>query len=421
MHRHHLFILSLTVALFLTACGKNTQNSEVQSQPDTEIRALLPDTGSNPSVVPSNIAQNEPDSVVPSDNVQNAELNDVVPSDIAQNTEKDSADPSENAQNTESEPSADVQNQFNINSHDPLSPEQLQKLSAITWDVDPEVLNAVEQKNEGGHFPFSDEKHLDLFKEHIENLGGTYIGVGTDQGYLFIGWQKPTLAFVIDYDPWVVLIHRIYMAFWNQCENSECLYQYFNDRDLGMNFMKSETGTAAELNKQLPLKVYKTTQRSIARQLGRLKRMSAKNFMNDDETFQFIKKMIQNGRIRTLQANLLGDRAFQSISETLNELGASVTTLYLSNAEQYWGYSQQFKKNIIGIPASDNALILRTSATYPNNNDYRYSIQPISVFKAWLQHPDGKSVKAVTNRVRVKDPEDFPFVIDDFLPPTTEE
>lgn len=302
-----------------------------------------------------------------------------------------------------------------------LPPEYLQKLENITWDVDPEILNAVEQKNEGGHFPFSDEKHLDLFKEHIENLGGTYIGVGTDQGYLFIGWQRPTLAFVIDYDPWVVIIHRIYMTFWKQCDSSECLYQYFYEREKGMEFLKGEIGTSAELNKPLPLKVYKTTQRSIARQLKRLERMNVKTFMNDPESFQYIKTMIQNGRIRTLQANLLGDRAFASISDTLNELGAKVTTLYLSNAEQYWGYSAQFKKNIIGIPAADNALILRTSATYPNNNDYRYSIQPVSVFKAWLQHPDGKTVRQVTKRVKVQDPEDFPFVIDDFLPPQAEE
>ncbi|MBQ9396442.1 MAG: hypothetical protein IJU23_13140 [Proteobacteria bacterium] len=314
-------------------------------------------------------------------------------------------------------PAQEIADSHRIDSFDPLSDEQNEKLSNITWDVDPEILNAVEKAYEGGHFPFTDELHLDLFEEHIRDLGGTYIGVGTDQGYLFVGWQKPTLALMIDYDPWVVIIHKFYMAFWKMCDDAACLHSYFDDEKKGLEWIKGEQGSAEGLNKALPIEVYKKTHRPIARQLKRVERSKMKSFMNDPETFAFIKNMIQAGRIRTLQANLLGDRAFASIASTLDELGAKVTTLYLSNAEQYWGYSAQFKKNIIGLPAHDNALILRTSATKPANNDYRYSIQPIHVFKAWLQHPDGKSVRAVTKRVPVKDPESFPFVIDDFMPP----
>ncbi len=311
----------------------------------------------------------------------------------------------------------EAQNEHKIDSLDELSESQKQKLSAIVWDVDPEVLNAIEQKNEGGHFPFSDEKHLDLFKDSIENLGGVYAGVGTDQGYLFVGWQRPTLAFMIDYDPWVIVIHRMYMAFWLACEDSACLHHYFDDRDAGLAFLESEAGVAAQLNTKAVNKIYRTTQRSIARQLKRLEKMPVKTFMNDAESFNYIRNLIRQERLRTFQANLLGDRAFASLASTLRELGASVTTLYLSNAEQYWGYSEQFKKNIIELPASDNALILRTSATYPINTDYRYSIQPMKVFKAWLSHPEGKTVRQVTKRVRVKGPDDFPFVVDDFMPP----
>ena len=314
-------------------------------------------------------------------------------------------------------PDVAAADEHRIDSFEPLSDAQNEKLAAMTWDVDPEILNAVEKAYEGGHFPFTDELHLDLFEKHIAGLGGTYIGVGTDQGYLFVGWQRPTLGLMIDYDPWVVIIHKFYMSFWKICDDAACLHSYFDDEKKGLEWIKSEAGIAEGLNKALPVEVYKKTHRSIARQLKRLERAKMKSFMNDPETFAFIKKMIEIGRIRTLQANLLGDKAFASIASTLNELGAKVTTLYLSNAEQYWGYSAQFKQNIIGLPAHDNAIILRTSATKPANNDYRYSIQPIHVFKAWLQHPDGKSVRAVTKRVRVKTPEDFPFVIDDFMPP----
>lgn len=418
-----IFLFIATVCQFIS-CSQSAQNvQESEPAPAHEVQAASESELDNQAAAVKEAAKEASNAKLAA--VRNAENADVEGAK-EESSEAKPAEPAD-AEVRPAEP-ADAENEVieqdnshRIDSLDPLSEEQVQILSSIEWDVDPEVLNAVEQKNEGGHFPFSDEKHLDLFKEHIENLGGTYIGVGTDQGYLFTGWQRPTLAFVIDYDPWVVMIHKIYMLFWNECEDSACLHHYFDDREAGMNMLKSEKGIAVGLDAKLPLKVYKTTQRSIARQLKRLERMEVKTFMNDAESFTYIKKLIAQGRVRTLQANLLGDKAFASIASAMNKLGAKVTTLYLSNAEQYWGYSSKFKANMIGMPAADNALIIRTSATYPNNNDYRYSIQPVSVFKAWLQHPDGRSVRDVTKRVHVKDPEDFPFVIDDFLPPQAKE
>lgn len=400
-------LLALTAAILLS-CSKTNEtadNVSVQANPASDIVSAEQSDANEPPKA----AALMPEIAKPSSESKQESPSDAVNAESMPESLNDSAElVEENA-----EPAAE----HRIDSHDPLSDEQNEKLSNIAWDVDPEILNAVEKANEGGHFPFTDELHLDLFEKHISRLGGTYIGVGTDQGYLFVGWQRPTLGLLIDYDPWVVIIHKFYMAFWKICDDAACLHSFFDDEKKGLEWIKSENGIAEGLNKALPIEVYKKTNRSIARQLKRLERAKMKSFMNDPETFAFIKNMIQSGRIRTLQANLLGDKAFASIASTLDELGAKVTTLYLSNAEQYWGYSAQFKKNIIDLPVHDNAIILRTSATKPANKDYRYSIQPIRVFKAWLQHPEGKSVRQVTKRVRVKDPEDFPFVIDDFMPP----
>ena len=396
MRIKHILLVALT-AVLLVSCSQAKDNTDAgQAVKTTEtLVATAP--------APENVADF---AVAPAPETGS----EAVPETAAETV----SEPIAVAEPAKTQETADV---HRIDSHDPLSDEQDEKLAGIIWDVDPEILNAVEKAYEGGHFPFTDELHLDLFEKHISGLGGTYIGVGTDQGYLFVGWQKPTLALMIDYDPWVVIIHKFYMSFWKMCDDAACLYSYFNDGKKGLEWIKSEAGTAEGLNKALPIEVYKKTHGPIARQLKRLERAKMKSFMNDPEKFAYIKDMIAMGRIRTLQANLLGDKAFASIASTLDELGAKVTTLYLSNAEQYWGYSAQFKKNIIGLSAHDNAIILRTSATKRVNNDYRYSIQPIHVFKAWLQHPDGKSVRAVTKRVPVKDPEDFPFVIDDFMPP----
>ena len=72
------------------------------------------------------------------------------------------------------------------------------------------------------------------------------------------------------------------------------------------------------------------------------------------------------------------------------------------------------------MPFADNALIMRTSATKPVNNDYRYSVQPARFFLAWLDDPRGTAVKRVTKTVRPKDENDFPFVFDDAMPDSNE-
>ncbi|MBO4349462.1 MAG: hypothetical protein J6A01_00760 [Proteobacteria bacterium] len=337
-----------------------------------------------------------------------AHLNEGEVPPTAENANSDAAEPANEQPAEQADP--------NVISDDltPLSDALRQKLAAIPWDVPPEVLNAVEKENEGGHFPFSDELHPEKFRETIQNMGGTYIGIGTDQSYVYMGWQRPTLAFAVDYDPWVVYIHHAYIAFFDQCEDSACLMAMFDDRMGSSEFLEKYYENNAE--KKNIIKVFKTVSGNIRRQLGRLVAMKTPNFTNDPEIYQYIRTLVKSGRLVTLQANLLGDTALKAIAQTLRETGRTVTTFYTSNAEQYWAYKKAFKENMRAMPFADNALIMRTSATKPINNDYRYSVQPARVFLAWLDDPRGTMVKRVTKSVRPKDEEDFPFVYDDAMP-----
>lgn len=303
----------------------------------------------------------------------------------------------------------------------PLTADQMAILDKIQWDLPPETLNAMKKQHEGKHFLYSDEKHPELFYDAIHQLGGTYIGVGTDQGYLFAGWQRPELAFFIDYDPWVVVLHHIYMAFWVECTDSACLLDYFSQakkahRLLATDEVRAKFAKVGMKDIRLIHRVYRMSFKKVARALERLQKRPYPTFMNDPEMFQSIKNLIEAGRVRSFQANLLGDIAFKSMAEALNALNVSVTTLYLSNAEQYWGYTAQFKQNMLNLPVNEKSLVMRTSATYPHNKDYRYSIQPMHVFRAWLNHPSGTGVSHITNRIPVEHPDHFPFVMDERLP-----
>ncbi len=299
----------------------------------------------------------------------------------------------------------------------PLSDEQRQLMSQIRWDEKPEVLYAVDDINIGQHYLVSDEKHPELFKESITDLKGTYIGVGTDQGYLYIGWQKPEYAILIDYDPMVVELHQFILAFMEICDTSRCLYRYFSDEEKGLSWLKSEAGTAAGFNTEHMLHRYTRLRKSVLKSLSRLKESSETTMMNDRETYEYIRNLSTGGRLVTSRTNLLGAKSMKSIADSLNKLNAKVTVLYLSNAEQYWDYPPEFKENMLSLPYDDKAIVMRTFASYPQNGDYRYSIQPANIFKSWMERKRCKTVKQMLRKIPHIHEGEFPFVVDDIMPP----
>ena len=304
----------------------------------------------------------------------------------------------------------------------PLSDEARQMLANIKWDMAPEVLNAVLKENEGGHFPWSDELHPDRFYDTIRGLGGTYIGVGTDQAYVFISWQRPTLAFTVDYDPWVVCIHQGYHALFDTCENIDCFRKMLDDKDGTYKFLLN-TYYAENPERREIAKIFRANSHGFLRQLNRIAKLPYPTFVNDADSYNYIRTLIKSGRLVTLQANLLGNVALKGISDTLRESGRTVTTLYTSNAEQYWSYGKQFKENMRGIPWAENGVVMRTLATKPMNKDYTYRVMPHKVFLAWLDDPRGKDVKRISKRYRFEtrpedstEPPEVPFILDDVMP-----
>ena len=303
-----------------------------------------------------------------------------------------------------------------IQGQEPLCDKQIRILSAIQQDPEPEVLYAVHTETIGRHYLVSDEKHPDLFKDSIENKGGTYIGVGFEQGYLYVGWQRSSLAFFIDYDPWVVLNHRVVFEVMKKCEDSKCLYNHFAKTDLAESFLDSQQAKEAGFSDKETRHRIKRLRYAVVQALLKLRESEYPTMMNNVEIYNMIRGLILNGRLLVLQANLLENGGILSIADAMKQLGAKVQTLYLSNAEQYWNYSSQFKTNMLSLPFAEDGIIMRTWATYPRNKDYRYGIQPASVFLKWMAHPNTRNVKNMTKHVSIRKPDQFPFVVDDILP-----
>ncbi|MBQ9396422.1 MAG: hypothetical protein IJU23_13040 [Proteobacteria bacterium] len=405
--KHLLFCLCLV----LVGC----QNSAVNGQPSTP-EPVNSVTGQPTEVPDAALTNQQNDDAMPSSPQVPAEETPQTAENTASAELAELELPPEAAAPTDNTAATDSQNTDKKSSWPPfLTEEQRKIIQSIKWDEKPEVLYAVEEVNLGQHYLISDEKHHELYRETIENLGGTYMGVGTNQGYLYIGWQRPEFGILFDYDPMVVELHQILLAFIQVCDTSECLSNYIKDEKAGLEWLQGEGGTAAGLNNKHMIGRYKKLRKTLIKAFVRMKDMSEKTMMNDVETYEYIHHLAVGGRLVTVRANLLGKASMKSIADGLNKLNAKVTTLYLSNAEQYWDYTPEFKENMLALPIADNGFVMRTSASYPQNGDYRYSVQPLPVFRAWMERKRCKKVAQMLKKVRIR-AEEFPFVVDDKMP-----
>ena len=67
-------------------------------------------------------------------------------------------------------------------------------LSAIAYDPIPEnLVNDI-------HYVVSDEKAHHLFRPFIADLGGVFIGIGTNQNYSMAPFSKPEILVLLDFD-----------------------------------------------------------------------------------------------------------------------------------------------------------------------------------------------------------------------------
>ena len=104
-------------------------------------------------------------------------------------------------------------------------------------------------------------------------------------------------------------------------------------------------------------------------------------YLSDQATYDFIRNLIKNGCVRPLLVDLLADKGMKGIGEAMTKVGLPVRTLYLSNAEEYWTYTDQFRANVRGLPTDAKSLALHTQSSNANE-DYRYNAQPLDTFKA---------------------------------------
>lgn len=299
----------------------------------------------------------------------------------------------------------------------PASATQREILLASPEDPEPEIRGGIVKALEDVSYIVGNEWSLDAFRPAIAELGGGYVGVGPDQAYLLIGWQRPEFAWLIDYDSKVMRVHAMYRAVFEFAETRAEFLAAF------------EHEGAARVSKQLAVhpderlrRLYRNNRdmfrwrlRTVER---KLRRRGVASWLTDDATYTFVRDMVLGDRVRPVRVNLNEAAGMAGIAEAARKLGVSIRVVYLSNAEEYWdSYAEQFERNLGALPHDERSLVLRTRLVWHVNRDYIYNAQPLDTFLAWLAAPQVHTLEDIVGPKPPADRDAINFVMSTQAPP----
>ena len=290
----------------------------------------------------------------------------------------------------------------------PLSAAQATIFAGSPQDPATELRLGVTKARHGKHYLAGNEKTLQAFYPHIREIGGGYVGVGSDQAYLLIGWMRPEVAWFIDYDQDVVDVHAVYRVLFEHAETPAellALWTVDQKKHVAELILVAHPGDRGKHLRRLYLVNRGWIHRRLQAVTKRLVAAKVPSYLNDQATFDYVRSFLEAGRVRPLLANLLNETGFRGVAEAADKMGVAINVLYLSNAEEYWKqYPQVFRDNVAALPFADNAKILRTLLIWNVNEDYRYNVQPARNYLEWLAKPYTTNVYDIVYKRGQPDP-----------------
>lgn len=308
-----------------------------------------------------------------------------------------------------------VAQESSVSATGPLSDSAKTVFMGSKEDPPAKKLLGVNESYEGRSYLAGDEWNLHLYYPYIKDSGGGYMGVGSDQGYLIMSWTKPKLGWLIDYDPLVVETHKIYRVFFEKAKTPDEFFALWKKSNRKSSLKLLEEKLGKDKNYKLIRRVFKDWRVKIYRRHSRVRRIMKKekipSYLTNQASYDHVRNMVTQGRVRTMVANLLDDEGLVGIGAAAKKLGVPIRTLYLSNAEEYWKYPKQFRKNIAALHFDDKSYTLHTLSTWTTNKDYRYVLQPSLKYVEWLKRDWVKKIYYMVPRRKLKGPEDIDFIV----------
>ncbi|MFO0635190.1 MAG: hypothetical protein U0168_20275 [Nannocystaceae bacterium] len=244
------------------------------------------------------------------------------------------------------------------------------------------------------HYVQSNETRHDLFFEFIDGTGGAYIGVGSDMNFTMMAKMKAEYAFLLDIDYRVVDLQRMYEALVLAHEEPRALVDAWHSKNEATTRKLLEDAFASldEKARTRILRGFATARETVYRHLERVIARKHKqtgaptSWLSDPELYAHVRAMYQTGRVRMMPGNLAGNHSLRTVGAVCKSLGVPVRTLYMSNAEEYFKYTDDFLANIAALPSDESSRVLRTiySKKWVHADLWAYQVQPLQDFQTRL-------------------------------------
>ncbi|MCH9686282.1 MAG: hypothetical protein K0V04_32920 [Deltaproteobacteria bacterium] len=276
---------------------------------------------------------------------------------------------------------------------DPLAPLELQqRATLLAGPVDAPLPVDI-------HYVQSNETRHDLFFPFIDGVGGAFVGVGSDQSFTMAAVARAQLMVLMDIDQRVVDLHRIYAVLIPRSDSPSALVDAFSKEQRDSTLAHLETAFADQPHRvrERLLREYRASRTTVHRHLGRVLGRTvdgvSASWLSDRSQFEHIQRLYQSDRVRVMTGDLTGEASVQSAAAAVRGLGLTVRVLYMSNAEEYFTYTPQFRANVQALPTDDRSVVLRTiyAKTWPHADLWSYQVQPLADFEARVSAQRGRS------------------------------
>ncbi len=240
------------------------------------------------------------------------------------------------------------------------------------------------------HYIKTNEPRLHVWRPYIEHLGGGYVGVGIDQNYSFIAAAKSEWAWLFDYDPTVVRLHKVLRAIILQSPDRATFLSSF-EADAKDNILALLSSTYKDtperaayreiyaISRSSLLKYYErqinhevsvpdivkaptadedAPRRKAYGKVGDAAEDPTFGWLATEDAYQYIRLLFSQERIHIMKGDMLKNRTMQGVGAAARALGVPIRIYYPSNAPECWPHTKQYKRNVLALPFDDASVVL---------------------------------------------------------------
>jgi hypothetical protein len=215
------------------------------------------------------------------------------------------------------------------------------------------------------HHIKSNEAHLRITWPWLRNRGGALVGVGSDQNYDMAAVARSEVAWFLDYDAQVVLLHRINGLFFRKADTAEDFVELWSpvSNDRALELIRAAYPDRREQAEMVRLyQVVRNRIHEHYRATSMPTDPPSEGWLRTPGHYRWVRDLWRTGRAWAVKGDMLGDQAMLGIGRASHRLGVPIRIYYTSNAPDAWGgtLTQSYKRNVCSFYMDRYSVVVST-------------------------------------------------------------